>query len=238
MVPFPQWTFWHSAVRDVSGIAPGADVISTSDRTPATDSSPTIPGFKIIELYNALAGSVRTTVRYPASHGMSGWICAFAMMCAALGFVRLIWALSYLRRLYRDSIPLRSEQVVDIVHHLATALGVTQRYELRQCSRLLSPAVIGWRRPAILLPSAWSTWSDDQLRAALAHELAHISSRDSFTRLIATFADHRSFLSPPFVHWLAATVIVAGTGCGPSCRGRDRGRETLSLCDFPIGDLA
>jgi beta-lactamase regulating signal transducer with metallopeptidase domain len=151
------------------------------------------------------------------------------MVCAALGFARLIWALSYLRRLYRDSTPLHSEQVVDITHQLATALGITRRYELRQCSRMLSPAVIGWRRPAILLPSAWSTWSDDQLRAALAHELAHICRADSFTRLIAAFATTIHFYHP-LVHWLAARLSLSQELAADRLAADAIGGEKRYLC--------
>jgi beta-lactamase regulating signal transducer with metallopeptidase domain len=32
--------------------------------------------------------------------------------------------------------------------------------------------------PKILLPTAWTLWPDEKLRAVLAHELAHVRRRD------------------------------------------------------------
>jgi beta-lactamase regulating signal transducer with metallopeptidase domain len=207
LVPLPQWIFWHSATPDVSATAPVAERSPTSD-TPAMDLSPMGPKLGITELCNAFNGSVRAAVQYPASHGMAGWIAAFALMCAAIGVARLIWALSYLQRIYRQSFPVSGDHVADIAKCLALRLGVTQRYELRQCASLLSPAVIGWRRPTILLPCAWSSWADDQLQAALAHELAHVARGDSLTRLMATCATTLHFYHP-FVHWLAARLSLS-----------------------------
>jgi beta-lactamase regulating signal transducer with metallopeptidase domain len=229
LAPFPQRTFWHRSSHDVSGTGPAATAIPTSESTPAMDLSPAMPGFRVIELYNAFAGSVRATVRYPASHGMSGWIGAFATVCTAIGFARLMWALTYLKRIRRESIPIASERVAHMAKCLASSLEVTQRYELRQCACLLSPAVIGWRRPTILIPSAWPSWSDDQLQAALAHELAHISRGDSLTRLMAACATTLHFYHP-FVHWLAARLSLSQELAADRLAAAATGDERRYLC--------
>lgn len=43
---------------------------------------------------------------------------------------------------------------------------------------LVTAAVIGWRAPTVLLPRAARTWRPDMLRAALVHEIEHVTQRD------------------------------------------------------------
>ena len=40
--------------------------------------------------------------------------------------------------------------------------------ELSESGDLSSPAVVGWRRPVILLPAERTRWTRDHLRAALS----------------------------------------------------------------------
>lgn len=55
---------------------------------------------------------------------------------------------------------------------------------------LTSPAVrvpmcVGVLRPRILLPTGWEEWEASKTRAVVAHEVAHLRRRDSFTALLA-----------------------------------------------------
>jgi hypothetical protein len=61
---------------------------------------------------------------------------------------------------------------------------------------------MGWRHPVILLPTAWREWPEEELRAVVAHELAHVRARDWPTWLVAQIAVTLHFYHP-LVHWLA-----------------------------------
>jgi beta-lactamase regulating signal transducer with metallopeptidase domain len=51
--------------------------------------------------------------------------------------------------------------------------------------KVVVPITVGWRRPTILLPSAWPEWSPAKLDAVLAHELTHIRRNDYALNLLA-----------------------------------------------------
>jgi len=59
------------------------------------------------------------------------------------------------------------------------------------------PTVVGWLRPAILLPiAALASLTPDQVEAILAHELAHIRRHDYAVNVLQTLAETLLFLPP------------------------------------------
>ncbi|MBI3407303.1 MAG: M56 family metallopeptidase [Planctomycetes bacterium] len=61
----------------------------------------------------------------------------------------------------------------------------------------------GWRRPLILLPPEWRTWTMDERGAVLAHELAHVHHRDYLIGFLTRICQAIHFYHP-LVHWLSA----------------------------------
>ena len=95
----------------------------------------------------------------------------------------------------------------------AIASGVFERCEaelrVRQTVRLLetgaidSPIVVGWWRPAILLPLGLDVRLDaTRLRHVLLHELAHVKRNDVLVNWIAAIAQ--------LLHWFNPAVWLAG----------------------------
>jgi hypothetical protein len=80
--------------------------------------------------------------------------------------------------------------------------------QLRETTDLESAAVVGWWRPVVMLPTDWRKWSQDELKAVLAHELAHIARQDALWRIVAalTVALH---WEQPFMHWLRRQLLLA-----------------------------
>ena len=83
-----------------------------------------------------------------------------------------------------------------------TTLNIRQRVTL-----LLHPdqtIPVGWGifRPRLMLPVAAQSWSDEQLRSVLLHELAHIKRRDVPGQLLAQFACAMHWFNP--LVWFAA----------------------------------
>src|SRR5690606_21843437 len=79
--------------------------------------------------------------------------------------------------------------------------------EPRESHEINSPATIGWRRPLLLLPLDWRSWTIDERRVVIAHELAHVARGDYLTWLIAQASLALHFYHP-LVHWLAGRLRV------------------------------
>jgi beta-lactamase regulating signal transducer with metallopeptidase domain len=53
--------------------------------------------------------------------------------------------------------------------------------EVRECAAVTSPMVVGAVSPVVLLPEGFAGQPNDEVRAALLHELAHVKRRDYLT---------------------------------------------------------
>jgi len=66
----------------------------------------------------------------------------------------------------------------DLVNELKTALGIRMPITLLAAGTVRSPFTLGVRKPKIYLPTDVHRWDPQELRAVLAHEMAHIRRRD------------------------------------------------------------
>lgn len=138
----------------------------------------------------------------------SRWLDAWAIVCtfgAIAGVARLLvgaWGVHDARRRSRL---VNDEQLQELVESLRLAIGVVRRVELRELPELATPAAVGWRRPLILLPGDWRSWTEFERRAVVAHELAHISRTDYAAGVIARIGLALHFYHP-LVHWIAARL--------------------------------
>lgn len=141
---------------------------------------------------------------------------------AGLGLMRLtigLWSVSRYRR--------RSRAIVDAApHDMLNALQVTischRAVEIRESSDVSAPATVGWLRPLILLPSDWQTWTEEERRSVLAHELAHIHHVDYAAGLLAQISLLVHFYHP-LAYWLAGRLQfqqeLAADALAASCVG-------------------
>lgn len=127
-------------------------------------------------------------------------LCAAVAMC--IGLIRVIGGLWAVRLFVRTSRPLKSQSLLEQVDLLRAEMSCTQPVEIRECPQMATAATVGWRRPVVLLSDSWQSWTPEQLRSVLAHEIAHITRGDFLATVAAQVGVVLHFYHP-LVHWLA-----------------------------------
>ena len=112
----------------------------------------------------------------------------------------------------RDSAPVAAE-LLSLCRELQQRLGITRAVRYCESLHLDAPAVLGWFRPVVFLPvTALTGLSEAQLRAVIAHELAHIRRFDAFVNLFQVAIETLLFYHPA-VWWLSKRVRAERENC-------------------------
>ena len=99
-----------------------------------------------------------------------------------------------------------SDEVLKLVEKMALRLGVRRAIEVRQTSGATTPMVIGWIKPALVLPMRLlAEIAPRELEAVLAHELAHIRRHDYLVNLMQTVVETLLFYHPA-VWWVSGRI--------------------------------
>jgi beta-lactamase regulating signal transducer with metallopeptidase domain len=122
-----------------------------------------------------------------------------------IGTMRLVVGLVATRRLIRTCSLLQDQHLVDAMAVLQAKLGMKAPVVLYETNKLSTAATLGVLQPRILLPVHWREWTDEELSAVLAHELAHIAHGD-FAAVMATQLSVVVHFYHPLVHWLAGRL--------------------------------
>jgi beta-lactamase regulating signal transducer with metallopeptidase domain len=130
------------------------------------------------------------------------WIWLLVGVAILIGLVRVIGGLWAVRLFVRTSRPLKSQSLLEQVDLLRAEMGCTKSVEVRECPQMATAATVGWRRPVVLLSDSWQSWTPEQLRSVLAHEIAHITRGDFLATVAAQVGVVLHFYHP-LVHWLA-----------------------------------
>jgi len=135
-----------------------------------------------------------------------GWVFAVvaitAMGCGLLRLLGGLWAIGLCRTQGKEVV---DESMIGLVEHLQGAMGCRPTVKLREVADLATPATAGWRRPMLLLPGDWRSWSDAERQAVVAHELAHVIQRDYAAGLMARVAVVLNAHNP-LVRWMAGRL--------------------------------
>ncbi len=123
----------------------------------------------------------------------------------------------------RRSRPVSDRSLLELVNVLCAEMACRRPIEVRESDDLATAATIGWRRPLLLLPSDWTSWTADQRLAVLAHEIAHARGHD-FPALLCGQLGLMLHFYNPLLHWLmnrlrleqelAADAAAAGVSGG------------------------
>jgi beta-lactamase regulating signal transducer with metallopeptidase domain len=122
------------------------------------------------------------------SEGAARWLVRLFLAAAGIGLWRITSAWIAAGALLRRSRPLLlTPRSRAIFVEMAARQGVPMP-QLRQSDEAVSPLVIGAFDPVLLLPASFLQLKDDEVIAAISHELAHLARRDYLVNLLCQFA--------------------------------------------------
>ena len=168
--------------------------------------------------------SVGVTGELLASHWIaSAWFVGVILLAVRTGF-------SYLKTqsLARHNLTTVPSDVMPMVGELCEKLGLRRRVRLVASSVAQVPMVIGVFRPVVVLPSyILISLSESELRAIVAHELAHIKRGDHWLNAMMCLAEVLLFFHP-FIWW-AAKVMRSQREYHCDALAVDAGVDNVSL---------
>ena len=98
------------------------------------------------------------------------------------------------------------DEILRIAQRVKKGLGIRFDVEIRQTVGSTTPVVVGWLKPAVLLPSSiLSGLTSTELEALLAHELAHIRRHDYLVNLLQSVVETILFYHPA-IWWLSRRI--------------------------------
>ncbi len=129
------------------------------------------------------------------------WIAG--VVCLA---VRLLIGLRRVGLWRREGTEIEQGELSDLVSRLSRRMNLRQNVRLLESVQTLVPAVIGWIRPAILVPTSMLCGlTTAELESILAHELAHVRRYDYLVNLLQTVVETILFYHPAV--WLLSKRI-------------------------------
>jgi beta-lactamase regulating signal transducer with metallopeptidase domain len=174
----------------------------------------------------AAAGGSMLPAYIVSSRDRLAWLVEAWLIGVAFFSLRSAGGFVLLERERRKQSTVVKDRILEICHMLQDRLGITRAIEYCECKWLQSPAVVGWFRPVVFLPaSAITGLSEDQLRAVIAHELAHIRRFDAFVNVFQVCVETLLFYHPA-VWWLNKQIRAEREHCCDE--------TAVTLCGNPV----
>jgi beta-lactamase regulating signal transducer with metallopeptidase domain len=132
------------------------------------------------------------------------------------------------RKLIREATPVQDAPASDLFARLLTEARVRQSVALLEHPAVNGPLLVGVLRPRVLLPTDASTsFSPEELRLALSHEVIHIRRNDLLLSFVPYVARTLFFFHP--LAWLAVREhrLALEAACD---------RDALVLTGGPVSD--
>ena len=192
----------------VLGLLPGgpASLYATipSPPVPSTAASPyarPVAALSSATSDRAIAAMVDSAPRFPRPDILpwlvGAWLCGVVLLS-----LRLAGGFLLLEQRWRSQSGALSPRILAMCQEVQRQLGLDRAVHYLECNWLQTPAVVGWLRPIVFLPvSALTGLSEAELRAVIAHELAHIRRFDAFANLFQILTETLFFYHPA-IWWL------------------------------------
>jgi beta-lactamase regulating signal transducer with metallopeptidase domain len=179
---------------------------------PATAAQISMPTAARAAVLASHSGAAPTTSRFSSASLLPAFVELWfvGVLLFSLRTAGGFFLVARLRR--RDSNPMGAD-LLALCYEMQQRLGITRVIRYCESLQLDAPAVIGWFRPMVLLPiTALTGLNELQLRAVIAHELAHIRRFDAFFNLFQVVAETLLFYHPA-VWWLSKRIRFERENC-------------------------
>jgi beta-lactamase regulating signal transducer with metallopeptidase domain len=152
-----------------------------------------------------------TTVAIQVENWMIGhleWLVLAWVVGMFLMAVRLIGGFAYVQWIRHYKATPAAEHLQETMLKLKNRLGINETVELLNSVRVKVPMVIGWMKPAILIPTSMLTGlSTEQIESIVAHELAHIRRYDYLINIFQLIVETLLFYHP-VVWWMSNEMRI------------------------------
>ena len=205
MLVLPLWTVWTSNIGAPVATARSSEHKATSSDAVLNFRSTSDPS-SIFQTEVSVQSWRHRTEQFIET--WLPWLIASWLLGVFLCSLRSLGAWVYTQRLKRSQARLILGQWQESIQRLSRVLRVTRPILLLESSLVRVPTVVGWLRPALLLPtSTLIGLTPQQLEAILAHELAHIRRHDYLVNLLQTIIETLLFYHPA-VWWISRRIRV------------------------------
>jgi beta-lactamase regulating signal transducer with metallopeptidase domain len=141
------------------------------------------------------------------------WLAVIWAAGVALFSARLIGGWRVVARMRRVAVSAPPAEWREALDALMARMRVAAPVRLLASALASTPTVVGWLRPVILVPvEALTGMPAEQMRALLAHELAHILRRDYLVNILQSVAEAALFYHPA-VWWISARIRAEREAC-------------------------
>lgn len=113
----------------------------------------------------------------------------------------------FMKMIHRWSEPVTDLESLGILDSLKLEMGIKAQVGLSVCQSITSPMLVGFFRPAILLPPV--KIADDELSLILKHELIHLKRHDLWYKAL--------ILTATVLHWFNPVVYLMAKAAAVQC---------------------
>jgi beta-lactamase regulating signal transducer with metallopeptidase domain len=200
-VPWPRWMAGGLSVAEHTSVPS-----QSGDAVFVTSTSPGISFSQVWQTWQKWVPAVPSanTATSTASHTFT-WPMALGILATAgmcVGIWRLLVSYRFVQAQLKASQVIDDQRLLEQCNLLIGKLGISKHVQLRASPILHVAATVGTWQPVILLPHNWTSWSEDECRTVLAHELAHIQ-RSDYLMMVLTQLIAIVYWFHPLVGWLS-----------------------------------
>ena len=141
------------------------------------------------------------------------WVVGLWLLGVAILSSRLALGWMWMRRLVRSGMAVREGGAPASLARLLARMRIGRPVRLVESALVEVPMLIGWLRPAIVVPvSLLAGLTPPQLEAILAHELAHVRRHDYLANMLQTVVETVLFYHPA-VWWIGRRLREERENC-------------------------
>ncbi|MCP4452746.1 MAG: M56 family metallopeptidase, partial [Planctomycetes bacterium] len=183
----------------------------TPVNTPApslhTDASRNVNGARALRVQPHVR--IQTSVAVPwQTWALGAWITGTGVM-----LIRMVSLLLGVHALTRQSVPVKDPAILDLIDSVRTKLCLRRHVLVVTGDHIMSPGVIGFLKPILLLPMSLVTGvPSDDLEAILLHELTHIRRYDYAINFFQMVIEALLFFNPA-VRWINRQIRLEREAC-------------------------